>query len=149
MNAIFNLLRASPDGGRLGPLEERTLSALWRRGSATAQELITRGDIPLAYTTVATTLNRLCKKQLVDRVMEGKLGKISRYRYAPRYSRAELERKVAVDTIRHVLGLGTATSPLLSYLIEAIGESDAKLLDDLTRLVDDKRRQIGRSRRGN
>jgi predicted transcriptional regulator len=45
----------------LGPLDQRLLSALWRRGSATVRELIEYDDIPRAYSTVMTTLNRLTR----------------------------------------------------------------------------------------
>jgi predicted transcriptional regulator len=145
MNMLFSLLPGPPAGRRLGPLEQRVLSTLWRRGSASVQELIDFGDMPQAYTTVLTTLDRLCKKQLVNRVMEGKGGKKVRYRYTPRYSQAELERKVAVETIRRVLGFGTTPSiPPLSYLVDAVSEHDAKLLTELRRLVDEKSRKIKR-----
>jgi predicted transcriptional regulator len=70
------------------------------------------------------------------------VGKKLRYRYSPRYSQAELERKVAVETIRRVLAFGTNKSVLpLSYLVEAVSEDDVKLLNELRRLVDEKRRQ--------
>jgi hypothetical protein len=46
----------------LGPLEQQILSVLWRRGSATVYEVIEYGDIPRAYTTVMTTLNRLLSR---------------------------------------------------------------------------------------
>jgi len=145
MNMLFSLLLGSPTGGRLGPLEQRVLSALWRRGNASVQELIAYGDMPQAYTTVSTTLSRLYKKKLVTRVLEGKVGKKIRYRYTPSYSQAELERKVAVETIRSVLGFGTTASLRpLSYLVEAVSEHDAELLSELRRLVDEKRRQANR-----
>ena len=71
MKKVFGLLRPSP-ATRLGPLEFELLQSLWARGSATVRELLADGSIALAYTTVMTTLDRLYKKQLLDRVSEGR-----------------------------------------------------------------------------
>jgi|ERR1035438_79891 predicted transcriptional regulator len=121
----------------LGPLEQRILSALWRRGSATVRELIHFEDIPRAYTTVMTTLNRLYKKQLLDREVESRA-----FRYKPGYTKPELERERANRAIRHLLDLRTSASRRLSYLVEAIIEHDVRLLDDLQRLVDEKLHEL-------
>lgn len=136
MGTLSRLLRSSQTI-RLGPLEQRLLSALWRRGHGTVRELIHYDGIEQAYTTVMTTLDRLYRKQLLDRVKEPH----SRgFRYTPRYSQAELERKVIVEAIHNIMGFGTTTALPLSYLVEAIGQHDTNLLDDLRRLVDEKRR---------
>lgn len=136
MNRIFSLLRRSPST-QLGPLEQQLLSALWLRGSSTVRELLGDSDIKLAYTTVMTTLDRLYKKQLLDRVAEGRA-----FRYSPRYSKEELERAAVGETIRQLLGSGTPASLPLSYLVEAVSQHDARLLDDLQRLLDQKRREL-------
>lgn len=136
MNRILNLLRRSPSA-QLGPLEQQLLSALWMRGSATVRELLDDGDIKLAYTTVMTTLDRLYKKQLLNREAERRA-----FRYSPRYTREELEKAAVGETIRQLLGSGTAASLPLSYLVEAVSEHDAGLLDDLQQLLDQKRREL-------
>jgi hypothetical protein len=64
------------------------------------------------------------------------------FRYVPRLTQAEWERAVAVETIRQVLGLSSAKSGPLSYLVEAITQHDAGLLDELQRLVDEKRGEL-------
>src|SRR5271155_3101358 len=136
MKRILNLLRR-PSIAQLGPLEQQLLSALWARGSSTVREILDVGDIKLAYTTVMTTLDRLYKKQLLNRVAEGRA-----FRYSPRYTQEELEKAAVGETIRQLLGSrGTATLPL-SYLVEAVSEHDAGLLDDLQRLLDEKRREL-------
>jgi predicted transcriptional regulator len=142
MNRISSLLRWPPNT-QLGPLEQRLLSALWMRGSATVRELLDAGDIKLAYTTVMTTLDRLYKKQLLNRAAEGRA-----FRYSPRYSREELEKAAVGETIRQLLGSGAAASLPLSYLVEAVSEHDARLLDDLQRLLDQKRRELRSELRG-
>lgn len=136
-NTFFRLLRASAKK-RLGPLEWEVLSVLWRRGNATVHEVIKYGDIRREYNTVMTTLDRLYRKQLVERTT---VPHSRAFRYFPRHrTQAEWEREVAIETVRKLLGLDTSSLPL-SYLVEAISDHDPALLDDLRRLVDEKRRE--------
>src|ERR1700678_4689312 len=135
MNNILRLLLASRKI-RLGPLEQTILSAIWHQPDGiTIRELRDRADVDRAYITIVTTLNRLRKKGLVDRIAV-KGSKVLTFRYVSRYTRAEVERDVASDAIRQVLGLGVAGPLLVSGLVEEIGEHDAELLQELGRLVD-------------
>jgi len=136
MKRIFSLLRRSPST-QLGPLEQELLSALWMRGSATVREMLDAGGINLAYTTVMTTLDRLYKKQLLNRSAEGRA-----FRYSPRYTQEELEKAAVGEAVRQLLGSGEAAALPLSYLVEAVSKHDAGLLDDLQRLLDEKRREL-------
>jgi len=122
---------------QLGPLEQKMMSALWKRGNATVREYIQNENSALAYTTVMTTLDRLYKKRLLDRSPEGRA-----FRYFPRYTQSELEREMAGETIRQLLSPAESSSVPLSYLVEAVSEVDAGLLDDLQRLVEEKRRAL-------
>jgi predicted transcriptional regulator len=142
MKRILSLLRRSPST-QLGPLEQQLLSALWMRGSATVREMLDAGSINLAYTTVMTTLDRLYKKQLLNRASEGRA-----FRYSPRYTQQELEKAAVGETIRQLLGSGETASLPLSYLVEAVSEHDARLLDDLQRLLDEKRRELRSKEQG-
>ena len=136
MTKILGLFRSSP-GVQLGPLERQILNVLWERGTGTVRELLQAGDIKLAYTTVMTTLDRLYKKQVLDRVPEGRA-----FRYSPRLSPEDLQREAAGVAIRQLLGSNEAASLPLSYLVEAVGEHDAQLLDQLQTLVEQKRREL-------
>jgi predicted transcriptional regulator len=136
MNRILSLFRPTPKT-QLGPLEQQLLSALWTCGNATVRELLEDGKIKLAYTTVMTTLDRLYKKQLLSRTIEGRA-----FRYSPRFTQTELEKAAVGETIRQWLGSGAAASLPLSYLVEAVSEHDARLLDDLQRLLDEKRHEL-------
>jgi predicted transcriptional regulator len=78
MNRIFHFRASST---QLGPLEERLLQALWERGNATVRDLMTDVCPDLAYTTVMTTLDRLFKKKLLSREVEGRA-----FRYTPRFT---------------------------------------------------------------
>jgi predicted transcriptional regulator len=127
---------------RLGPFEEQVLQRLWSHGSATVRELLADGKIRQAYTTVMTTVDRLYKKGLLDRVAEGRA-----FRYTPRHTSEELQRVTALDSIRQLLGSGTSSLPL-SYLVEALSTYDAQLLDELQLLVERKRRELNDRGRG-
>jgi predicted transcriptional regulator len=129
-------LRALHTNTQLGPLEQQLLESLWQRGSATVREVIEDGDLKLAYTTVMTTLDRLYKKNLLDRVPEGRA-----FRYSPRHTPEELQRAAAGDLIRQFLGSGSSSLPL-SYLVEAVSQHDVELLDELQQLVERKRRDL-------
>jgi len=143
MKRILDLFRRSTKL-HLGPLEEQLLSTLWARGSATVREIVDDGEIKLAYTTVMTTLDRLFKKQILNRVAEGRA-----FRYSPRYSQAELEKAAVGETIRQLLGSDAAAASLpLSYLVEVVSDHDAGLLDDLQRLLEQKRRELRSQIRG-
>ena len=135
MNRFLRFLSASTV--RLGPLEQQLMAALWLRGSATVRELVDEGNLPLAYTTVMTTLDRLYKKELLDRIPEGRA-----FRYSPRYTKEDLERAAAGETIHQLLGSDSTPSLPLSYLVEAVTEHDVRLLDELQQLLDRKRRQL-------
>ncbi len=122
---------------QLGPFEQQMLQEVWQRGSVTVRELLAAGTIRPAYTTVMTTVDRLYKKGLLDRVAEGRA-----FRYTPRHSPEELQRVAALDGIRQLLGTGDTSSLPLSYLVEALSAHDAQLLDELQLLVEQKRREL-------
>ena len=134
--SIFRFFRTTSKR-QLGPLEERLLRELWKCRSATVRELLARIDTNLAYTTVMTTLDRLYKKQLLDRRIEGKA-----FRYIPRHTPEEFQKVEAGEAIREILASHVASSLPLSCFVEAISEHDAKLLDQLQEMVERKRREL-------
>jgi predicted transcriptional regulator len=132
---------AGPDRVRLGPLERKILEEVWSRESKslTVRELLAEGKILLAYTTVMTTLDRLFKKGLLDRVEEGRA-----FRYSAQCNPAEVSRLVAVAGMRRWIESSSPSSLPLSCFVEAISAHDAKLLDELRVLVDQKRLELKR-----
>jgi predicted transcriptional regulator len=122
-------------GGLLGPLEWRVLEALWSRGTpAAVRDLI--GEFPdTAYTTLMTTLDRLHRKGMLTREKQGRA-----FVYQPRSSQAEFESARAADVLRGALERsGGSLTPLVSCLIEAVGDRDRELLDELESLVAQRR----------
>jgi predicted transcriptional regulator len=91
----------------------------------------------LAYTTLMTTLDRLYKKGLLNRGVEGRA-----FRYTPCQTQKEFERVAAVAGIRQLLFSGASSSLPLSYLVEALSQQDARLLDQLQELVERKLREL-------
>lgn len=92
----------------------------------------------LAYTTVMTTLDRLFKKGLLNRRMHDRA-----FFYAARYSRLELEQRQAGDLVSGLLS-NSHSSPeaLISCLVDAVGQYDQSLLDELERRIAAKRAEL-------
>jgi predicted transcriptional regulator len=128
----------------LGPLEREVMELIWGRPKRAAE--VSVRDIHLAfegrlaYTTLMTTLDRLHKKGLLDRRKEGRA-----FFYSPRYSPDEFERGLARDVINTLLGRGSdGVEPILACIIDTVSERDRALLDELDRLIKEKRRELGR-----
>lgn len=124
--------------GALGSLERQTLREIWQRGESSVRQIFIAFDEKAAYTTVMTTLDRLYKKGLLERRKDGRA-----FLYSPRFSPEELEQNLAQDIIGSLLDTSAAQiEPVLSCIVDAVSERDLVLLDDLERLVREKRRAI-------
>ncbi len=121
---------------RLGPLERQVHHAVWARGTATVREVLEDGTIWQTYSTIMTTMDRLFRKGLLGRVLEGKA-----FRYSARYSPEEIERGAAMKGIRRLLRSEYA-SLHLSYFVEAVSAQDEKLLEELQTLVERQRAEL-------
>ena len=125
---------------KLGPLEREVMELIWRRPEEAAEvsvrDIHTAFDGRLAYTTLMTTLDRLRKKGLLERRKEGRA-----FFYSPRFSPDEFERSVARDAINMLLGRDSnGVEPILACIVDAVSERDRALLDELDRLIKEKRR---------
>lgn len=121
----------------LGRLEREVMDVLWRHDRANVRDVQAQLPRRVAYTTVMTTLDRLFKKGLLDRVREGRA-----FVYRAVFTRRDVETAVAAGLLRGFLDAGSGGArPLLSNLVDAISDRDAALLDELERLVREKRRQ--------
>jgi predicted transcriptional regulator len=96
----------------------------------------------VAYTTVMTTMDRLFKKRLLSR---RKVGRAFLYRAAA--TRKELEGAVATELVQSLLQRpGQESLPILSSLVDAVSDRDRTLLDELERLIREKRRAADREK---
>jgi BlaI family transcriptional regulator, penicillinase repressor len=124
----------------LGALEREVLECLWRRGEASVRDVHAAFGETNAYTTLMTTLDRLYRKGLLTRRKEGRA-----FRYAPRFTREEFERGIREDLLEGLLGQNAeGVEPMLSYIVERVGERDRALLDRLDQLVKEKRKELKR-----
>ena len=90
----------------------------------------------VAYTTVMTTMDRLFKKGLLARRKVGRA-----FVYAAAATRDEMEGAVATELVQSLLQRTTAKPlPMLSSLVDAVSDRDRALLDELERLIREKRR---------
>jgi predicted transcriptional regulator len=117
--------------GLLGPLERRVLEALWARsGPASVRDLQPEFS-EIAYTTLMTTLDRLYRKNVLARTKEGRA-----FFYQPRLTRPEYDSVRAASALKVVLeGDAAALTPLMSFFVQAVGDRDEELLDELEALV--------------
>jgi BlaI family transcriptional regulator, penicillinase repressor len=136
MAKVFKIF-GTDDTPYLGPFEQQLLRELWSRGTGTVREVLDGGKIHQAYTTVMTTMDRLYKKGLLDRVPEGRA-----FRYSPRVTPEDLRRSAAKSGIRDWLASVDAGVLPLSYLVDTLGTHDAQLLDELQILIERKRREL-------
>jgi predicted transcriptional regulator len=126
----------------LGPLEREALEIIWQRSEASVRDIYLAFNERLAYTTLMTTLDRLHKKGLLNRRKEGRA-----FFYSARYSPADFERGIARDVIDSLLGRSKGgAEPLLACIVDAVSDRDRELLDELDRLIKEKRRELRRKR---
>ncbi|MEP6919599.1 MAG: BlaI/MecI/CopY family transcriptional regulator [bacterium] len=125
-------------GMALGHLERKVLEEMWRRGEISVRDAFVMFDEKIAYTTLMTTLDRLYKKRLLSRRKDGRA-----FLYAPLVTRDGLEQGIAADVIDGLLGLGAGSvEPVLAFIVDAVSEHDRELLDELDRLIREKRRAL-------
>jgi predicted transcriptional regulator len=125
-------------GAGLGTLEQQVLDIVWQGGNVTVRDVHAQIGGNIAYTTVMTTLDRLYRKRLLDRTKPARA-----FVYAASATRKEFEDSIASDLVSGLLAnQWPAPLPFLSNLVDAVGERDEALLDELERLVRMKRRQL-------
>jgi predicted transcriptional regulator len=121
----------------LGSLESEVLAILCDTGGGSVRDVCSRLSRPLAYTTVMTTLDRLYKKDLLRRCKEGRS-----FLYTPRLADGTQKSRDAIPASR--------TQPvvtrvaLISYLLDAVGNYDEALLQELEKTIAARRQQFER-----
>ena len=122
----------------LGQLERKTLDDVRQFGETSVRQIWDKTDRSIAYTTIMTTLDRLYRKGLLNRRMVGRA-----FVYTAKYSVEEMERGVAEDVIGNLLDTTRGSvEQVLACIVDTVSERDRMLLDDLERLVQEKRREL-------
>jgi len=124
----------------LGPLEITVMEILWANGENNVRDVVDRLGRPLAYTTVMTTLDRLYKKGLLARRKSERA-----FFYSAILTRAEWEQKRTGDFVAGFLSVAEPSRDLLlSCLVEAVGQHDEALLDELEHRIKMRRKELSR-----
>jgi predicted transcriptional regulator len=127
----------------LGPLEIRVMEVLWSAGQCSVRDVVDKLERKLAYTTVMTTLDRLFKKGMLDRQKSERA-----FLYLPRLSNQEWDLQRAGDLVAGFLaGPQPVRELLLSSLVDAVGQHDAVLLDQLEEKIRKKRKELSAGRK--
>ena len=120
----------------LGSLESEVLAIVCEDGGGSVGEVRGRLSRNFAYTTVMTTLDRLYKKDLLERRKAGR-----RFLYAPKIFRRTEEDRRASQALARSLQILTL-SPFVSYLLDAVGTYDETLLRELEKKIAIRRQQF-------
>jgi predicted transcriptional regulator len=127
---------SSPKLFSLGSLESEVLAIVCEQGSGSVEEVRTKLSRSFAYTTVMTTLDRLYKKDLLERHKVGR-----RFLYAPRVVRQTEDGNCGTIATTHRWPVLTL-SAFASYLLDAVGTYDETLLQELEKTIANRRQQF-------
>jgi predicted transcriptional regulator len=118
----------------LGPLEAQVLEQLWEKARLATVRHLLPAFPDLAYTTLMTTLDRLYRKGLLNRLRRGRA-----FAYEPRCSREQLLGELLSGQVMDLLSAPGANTAILSTLVGCVGRKDSALLDELEALVQAER----------
>ena len=104
---------------RLGALESQIMELLWRGEEFTVRELIARLPTEPAYTTIATVLSNLKKKELVCARKEG---------HATRYFACVAREELTVRRIEHALESSGDREAAMLPFVRTLTDTDLALL---------------------
>jgi predicted transcriptional regulator len=126
----------------LGKLERQVLDEAWKRSELTVRDVYLAFGESVAYTTLMTTLDRLFKKKLLNRRKDGRA-----FLYLPAVTREEFDQGIREDVVEGLLGHGAdAVQPVLACIVDTVSERDRELLDELDRLIKEKRKELKQRR---
>ena len=127
-------------GAALGTLERQIMEMAWSRPELSVRDAYDGMGGQIAYTTVMTTCDRLFKKHLLTRRKTGRA-----FVYAAALTRDALDSAVASELVEGFLqGDSGGSLPLLSSLVDAVSLRDRALLQELERLIAEKRDALAR-----
>jgi predicted transcriptional regulator len=123
---------------QFGKLEAEVMDFVWANGECTVRDVQAALSGRLAYTTLMTTLDRLYKKAILRRRKEGRA-----FFYSPQLNRTQYEAAVAQQLFDLALRADNSNVVLASF-VDSVTEADHTMLDELDRLVKEKRRALRR-----
>ena len=124
----------------LGKLEREVLEQTWQRGEVAVRDIFLAFEERIAYTTLMTTLDRLYKKKILARRKDGRA-----FLYSAAMSRDEFDHGIREDVIDGLFSEdANGMQPLLACIVDTVSERDREMLDELDRLVKEKKRDLRR-----
>ena len=123
----------------LGKLERQVLEEVWRSNcEVSVRDMYRAFDERVAYTTLMTTLDRLFKKNLLNRRKDGRA-----FLYTAAVARDGFDQSIKADVIDGLLGQGAdGIEPVLACIVDSVSQRDLEFLDELDRLVQEKKREL-------
>ena len=121
----------------LGELEARIMEAVWQLGAPTGHDLCAALGPGAHYKTVLTVANRLVEKGLLTRELAGHRA----FRYRATESRDAFLDRVADSVARGLVG--DFGRPSLARLVQVADEVNPTFLDELERLVRERKERRG------
>jgi len=119
-------------------LERQVIEEIWRLGEVSVRDVVRAFDEQVAYTTIMTTLDRLYKKNLLQRRKDGRA-----FLYTALVSQDDFDHGIKADVVDGLLGAGAdGVAPVLACIVDTISEHDREWLDELDRLVQEKKREL-------
>jgi predicted transcriptional regulator len=116
-----------------GELEAKLMEAVWALDHPNVKDVIDYLGGDLNYKTTMTVLNRLVEKKVLERHKSGRF-----FIYLPIASREELLANVFDQMVRGMFG-DEFRQIALTQMIETAEALDPELLDDITRLIEEKK----------
>lgn len=117
------------EGKRLGPLENQVMSVLWDSGAHSIRQVISLLGQDLAYTTIATVLGNLERKELVHPLR----GPGRTVRYEATCSREEY----AAQVMGQALASGGDRAVSIKHFVRSMTEQDIELLRNFLKETED------------
>lgn len=118
----------------LGQLEKQVMDIIWEQSPCSARDVLTklRTEKQLAYTTVATILQRLYDKKLLNR-KEDKAG----YIYSPKLSKEQYSKKIAKSFLNKFIdSFGDTAIVSFAETVDTLPEKRKKYFLDLLETYD-------------
>jgi predicted transcriptional regulator len=125
----------NPDVANLGHLERELMEHVWELNEASVSDVQEGISGRLAYTTIMTTLDRLFKKGILARRKEGRA-----FLYSARFTREEFKQNLVRKALDFLIAEHhDETMPLMAHLVETFKQHDARLLDELEKMIQQSR----------
>src|SRR3954463_3501495 len=135
MSKWFKTDSSAPDVTGLGFLERELMEHVWKLDEASVADVHEALAGRLAYTTIMTTLDRLYKKGILQRRKQGRA-----FIYSAAVSQKQFKESLVKKAMNYLLAEHSKeTAPLMANLVETFKEHDARLLDELEKMIQQSR----------